>query len=194
MDLVRGFNPAQLTSLRSSVFYPNLMVFIDWPGDPLRFSFREEPIVWDGNTWTGFGPLAELSLPSESPGIAAESAVLSIAGVDHDLDGKMDTPIRGRMVQVYLALMANRTGANRIGDPVRLFSGTIGSSRMKTSKMSENETMSRIEVDLSTGPSARAESSIYHTDEDQRKRYPTDTAGRLVIFSRAKAQKLRWPE
>lgn len=194
MDLVRGFTPTQLTSLRSSVFYPNLMVFVDWPGDPLRFSFREEPMVWDGNTYAPFGPLAELSLPSESPGIAAETAVLSIAGVDHDLDGRLDTPIRGRDVEVYLALMADRTGPVRIGNPVRLFSGTIESTRMKTSKISQRETLSRIEVDLSTGPSARAESSVYHTDEDQRKKYPTDTAGRLTIFARAKAQKLRWPE
>lgn len=194
MDLIRGFGPSQLDALRSSVFYPNLMVFVDWPGDPLRFNMGDRDLTWDGHTWPGFGILASLALPPETMGIASSTATLSIAGVDHDLDDQIGSSIRGKRVDISLALMSSQTGGVRIGDPVPLFKGIIGGGRMRTSSVSKDEVLSRIEVDLSTGPSARAESSIYHTDEDQRKKYPNDTAGRLVILSYARAQKLRWPE
>lgn len=194
MDLIRGLSATQKGALRASIFYPNLMVFVDWPGDPLRFNMRETDMVYQGETYYGFGPLANLALPGESQGIAADVASLSIAGVDHDLNGKMNSPVRGREVAVYMALMSSRVNGARIGDPIPLFKGTIGSMRMRTTAVSDTDLMSTIEVDLSTGPSARAKSSIYHTDEDQRSKYPADTAGRLVILSYAKAQKLRWPE
>lgn len=194
MDLIRGFSPLQLQALSSSAFYPNLMVHVDWPGDPLRFNMGDTDIEWNGETFYGFGPMGALSLPPEAPGIAASTANLSIAGVDAELDGKMNAAVRGRGVQIYLAMMGSREGGNRLGPPIPLFRGTIGSLRMRTSSVNQNEVFNRIEVDLSTGPSARSESSIYHTNEDQQRRFPGDTAGRLVILSYAKAQKLRWPE
>jgi len=196
MELVRGFSEDQIASLRSSIFYPNLMIEVDWPGDPLRFHMREGVMHHSGYAYSGFGPLANLALPQESQGIAADSASLSIAGVDHDLDGKMDSPVRGRAVSVFLALMSSRTGNSRIGEPVPLFQGTIGAMRMRTSLVdaAQQVHMSTIEVDLSTGPSARSKSSIFHSQEDQQSAYPSDTAGRLVILAFAKAQKLRWPD
>jgi len=194
MELVRGFNAQQKAALRSSVFYPNLLIFVDWPGDPLRFNMSDSPLTVGGLTYAAFGPAASLSLPAETMDIIASTASLSIAGVDHELDSQLDSPVRGKAVQVYLGLMTGVSKAELIGPPVRIFQGTIGSSRMRTSSVAENQLLSKIEVDLSTGPSARAKSSIFHSNEDQKKRYPSDTAGRLTILAFSNAQKLRWPE
>lgn len=194
MDLVRGLSPEQKQAIRSSCFFPNLMVFVDWPSAPLRFNMRDIDMIYQGETYAGFGPAAEISLPSEAPGIAASTAMISIAGVDHDLESRMTQRVRGSSVTIHMALMSASTGGYRIGAPIPLFRGVIGSLRMKTASLDQNTRMSRVEVDLSTGPSARTESSIFHTNEDQSRKYPNDTAGRLVILAYAKAQKLRWPE
>lgn len=194
MDLIRGLSETQKQTLRRSSFFPNLMLYIDWPGTPLRMNLSRTNMIYRGETFYGFGGAAGLTLPSEASGIAAASASLAIAGVEHDLGTKVTSPARGRSVSVFLALMSEPGGGSGIGDPVPLFRGTIGSLRMRTSSRSVDERLSTLEVDLSTGPSARAKSSIYHTNEDQQLRYPTDTAGRLVILAYAKAQKLRWPE
>lgn len=194
MDLVRGFSEAQKNALRGSSFYPNLMIYVDWPGNPLRMNLSSTDMIFAGDTYFGFGKAAGLTLPSESSGIAADVATLSIAGVEVNMENDLASPARGRGVVIYLALMSEPGGGSRIDAPIPLFRGTIGALRMRTSSRSDNERLSTVEVDLSTGPSARARSSIYHSNEDQQRKYPADTAGRLVIYSYAKAQKLRWPE
>lgn len=194
MDLIRGMSVDQLAAIRRSTFYPNLAIFVDWPGDPLRFHFGRGDLLVEGEIYSGFGNAASLSLPSESPSIAAAAGSLSIAGVDIDLDGQIDTPVRGRAVTVHMLFMTDRATGPRIGPPIQLFRGTIGATRMRTSKVDDLNLMSTIEVDLTTGPSARAESSIFHSNEDQSRAFPGDTAGRLTILAYSNAQKMRWPE
>lgn len=194
MDLVRGLNPAQIASLKSSCFFPNLMVSVEWPGDPLHFHLGERPIEYGGDTYSGFGPLASISFPQESYGISAVYANLSIVGVTADLSGQIDQPIRNYPVVVYGLLMTSQGSGVPIGPPFVLFQGVSGRTSLITKKVSESEITNAVELEVSTGPSARAKSTVYHSNEDQISKYPTDTAGRLVILSYAKAQKLRWPE
>jgi len=200
MDLRRGFNPTSMAML-DSLFHVNLMVFVDWPEDPLRFHLGQGPINWGGEVWHGFGELASVSIPSEAEGIIATNAQIQIIGVPLDLDGKLENRIRGREVNVMLALMDRREYGSLITDPVMLFQAAMSASRMRTQNVGSGasepgvqDIYHAVEVDLMTGPSARAKASVYHSDEDQKQKHPDDTAGRLVILSRSRAEKFKWPQ
>lgn len=206
MILKRGFTPQELISLDSH-FHVNLMVFIDWPDDPIRFHLGQGTIAWGGHSWSGIGPLGSIDLPVEAPGIAASTGQIRIVGFPVELEDIIDRRIRGVEVEIYLALMDETNRSTLKASPIALFRAAISSTRLITSNLTGSDIGNQstdvpgtqdvyhtIEVDLTTGPSARAKASIYHTDEDQKLHYPTDTAGRLVILSRARAEKFKWPE
>lgn len=203
MDLKRGVHPALLASLAQGG-HPVLFGYLDWPGAPVRAHSGVGAITWGGHVWNGVGTLGNIDIPAEAGEIAAVEAVLSLAGVPADLDGYADDAIRGRTVALYLGGVAGRPGGDDgkqttgpgstlIGTPVSLFSGTMDGLTLTASATDEGVDH-EAQVAVATGVEARSMASIYHTDEDQRRTYPTDTAGRLVILAYAKAQKLTWPE
>jgi hypothetical protein len=49
-------------------------------------------------------------------------------------------------------------------------------------------------ITLANGPSQRSFAEVFHTYEDQIRRFPGDTAGRLTINAEAERDKLTWPE
>lgn len=194
MDLTRGLTPNQLNYLKRSTFFPNLLVQIDWKDDPLRFHMLgTQPITFQGNQYRGFGPMAEINLPRENQTLDASPGSLSIAGVSHDLEGMIDSPIRGNAVSIWMAFMSESGNNALVGPPINIFRGVIGSGKLITTDDGEI-TYNRAIIDLNIGPSARAASTIYHSNEDQTSKHPNDTAGRLTILAFARAQKLRWPE
>lgn len=196
MDLTRGVPPATL-AVMAGVFHPVLFAYLDWPDAPVHVHSATGPITWGGHEWKGVGPLGGVDIPSESMGgVAAVEAALSLIGVPADLDGLADDQIRGKAVEVYLGTLAARPGDGGpvlIDDPVSLFFGTMDVLDLSASQEGANVSHTAT-VTAATGPSARSMASISHSDEDQRRAFPGDTAGRLVILSYAKAQKLTWPE
>ena len=195
MDLTRGLSAPQLAALAGPVF-PVLFVHADWPDDPVYAHTGTGTISWGGHDWLGVGALGGVDVPSEGMGsVATAEAILSLAGVPVDLDGRVDDIIRGRAVQMYLGFMTGRPDATTtlIGTPVDLFAGTMDGLDLDAS-VSGTDVEHQARVTVATGPGARSMASISHSDEDQRRLYPTDSAGRLVILSWAKAQKLTWPQ
>lgn len=204
MDLMRQVSAETLDAL-SGVFFPVLMVHVDWPEEPVYAHTGVGPITWDGHTWVGVGPVGAVDIPPEAlSGVVAAEAILSLVGVPVDLDGMLDDEIRGRAVEVYFAVVAGRPGGHDgrqitgpgctlKGAPSPLFYGTMDALDLDAAA-SDTGVSHEARVTVTTGPSARSRASIYHTDEDQRRRHPTDTAGRHLIMAFAKAQKLTWPE
>lgn len=204
MDLTRQIDPSTLAAL-SGVFFPILMVYADWPGAPVYAHSGAGSIFWGGETWVGVGALGGVDIPAEAiSGVVSAEAILSLVGVPVDLDGRLDDAIRGRTVAVYFAVLSGRPGGydgqqvsgegvTIVGSPVPLFFGTMDAFDLDTSA-TQSGVSHEARVTVTTGPSARSMATIYHTDEDQRKRHPGDTAGRLLIMAYAKAQKLTWPE
>lgn len=204
MELKRGVSPSTLAALQGPVF-PILMVHLDWPDAPVWVHSGVGPIIWGGVTWTGMGPVGSMSVPAEAVGgVVSVEAILSLVGVPADLDGLADDRIRGRAVEVYIAIVQGRPGGHDgkqptgpgntlVGDPVSLFSGTMDGLDLDAQE-ADDGVEHTASVTVTTGPSARSMATVYHSDEDQRRRYPSDTAGRLVIMALANAEKLRWPE
>lgn len=202
MDLRRGVAPETLAALKRP-FFPILMVFLDWPEAPVYAHTGVGPITFRGQTWLGVGPVGGVDLPSDSMGgVASAEAVLSLIGVPADLDGLADDNIRNRTVEVFVALLQDRpggydgqqaTGNLLVGAPIPLFSGTVDALDLDSKETSDGVEHTA-KVGVSTGPSARSSATCFHSDEDQRRFYPWDTAGRHLIMAKARAEKLRWPE
>ena len=202
MDLKRNTSSAMMTAL-SGVFHPVFFAHLDWPLVPVYAHSGVGTIAWGGHNWTGVGPLGNVEIPPETVGgVVASEAILSLVGVPADLDGMIDDPIRARGVSMSLGVVAGRPGGHDgkqttgagvtlVADPVEVFAGTMDGLDLDAS-MSEGAVNHEARVTVITGPSARSMASITHSDEDQRRRHPTDTAGRLVILAFAKAQKLIW--
>ncbi len=203
MELRRGIHPDTLSAL-SRGGYPILFAHLDWPDVPVWAHTGVGPITWGGQTWRGVGTLGNIELPPEASEIAALEAVLSLAGVPADLDGYADDAIRNRSMSLHLGAVAGRPGGHDgqqtsgpgntlIGAPVQMFSGLMDGLTLTASATDEG-VQHEVQVAVATGVEARSMATIHHSDEDQRRSYPSDTAGRLVILAYAKAQKFTWPE
>lgn len=197
MELVRGVDADFLQALQGP-FHPVLFVYMDWPDHPVYAHSGVGSISWDGHDWTGVSHLGSIDLPAENMGgVVANEATISLAGVPLDLNGLVGDNIRGRMALIWVGVLAGRPGSEGgttlIGEPVFLFAGSMDTMGMDISR-EDAEVSGRIGINLRTGPSARSLASVSHSDEDQRRTHPTDTAGRHVILAYAKAQKLKWPE
>lgn len=203
MILRRGIAPEMLGAL-AGPSYPVLFAYLDWPGGEVRAHSGVGTITWGGQDWTGVGTVGQVEVPEEAPGVAAHEAVLSLAGVPADLDGYADDQIRNRTVGLWIGILAGRpgghdgaqaagSGSTLIGTPVELFAGTMDGLSM-TDSASDEGVEHQVQVMVATGIEARSGASIRHSDEDQRRAYPSDTAGRLVIMAIANSQRMTWPE
>lgn len=203
MILRRGVEPLTLAAFRQGS-YPVLMAHLDWPDAPVWAHSGVGPIHWNGHIWQGVGTVGNVQIPEEGAEIAAIEAILSLAGVPADLDGYADDTIRNGSVVLYIGAVQGRPGgasgrettgpgSTLVGAPTQLFSGIMDILTLTASATDEGVDH-EAQVTVLTGQEARSMASISHSDEDQRRKYPTDTAGRHTILAYARAQRLYWPE
>lgn len=199
MELRRGVDPELLSALSQSS-YPVLFAWLDWPGEAVRVHTGVGTLTWGGHNWTGVGLLGNIEIPPESHGVAALEAILALAGLPDTVEDFADDAIRNRTAALYLGALAERPGGydgnqpgTLVGEPTQLFIGLMDGLTLTVSQ-TDDGVAHEARVTVMTGVEARSAASIYHTDEDQRRKYPGDTAGRHVIMAMANAQKLRWPE
>lgn len=197
MELTRGASPAMLSAMDSAVFYPVSMVYLDWPTGPVYAHSSVGAIRWGGHEWGGVGNYGAISIPDEAGGEVATEAVLSIIGSPEDLESAADAQIRRREGAIYTALVTERAGNVLVAPPVLLFRGLMDAMVIRSEVQDsdgQTQIVHTLNVTLVTGPGARSDAAIYHSHEDQTRRHPGDTAGRLLINAQARAEKLQWPE
>lgn len=197
VTLTRGV-PAPMMAALAETFYPVVFVWLDWPGAPLRAHSGVGTITWGGHSWAGVGKFGAVSVPSEDGGsMVATEASLSLVADPAALDGYLDDAIRNLSGEIYKGLVTARPGeaggTTLVSDPVTMFSGTMDGLLMDITPDDAGYTTQAV-VSLVTGPGARSGATIYHSGEDQARRYPGDTAGRLVALAIARLQKMTWPE
>lgn len=190
--------PGAMVSAMAGTFYPVLFVYLDWPGGAVRVHSGVGDISWGGYTWRGVGGFGAVTVPDEAGSMVATEAALSLVAPASELDGYLDDVIRNRSGEVYLGFLAGRPGSAGgttllWATPITLFLGAMDGLTMSIQPKGAKGYATEAHVTLRTGPGARSEATIYHTDADQRRRYPADTAGRLVVLALASAQKLMWP-
>jgi len=177
----RGATPGTVAALETP-FFPALLVMADWPDGVERGHTGFGDLTWDGHTWTGLGPLVRWDVPEEGIGGWTPEASVRFAGALEALLDQMGTAVRGRAVQVWLAL-TETPGGNAIKagtTPFPMFSGTFGSRKLERMARGMGDLTHDLSFGLVMGPPFRARVSVRHSHEDQIARYPTDTGFRHV--------------
>lgn len=188
----RGVNPAMTAVLATGVFQPSVLVFIDWPGDPVRVHSGVGVMSWDGYDWQGVGAHGmggRLTLPGERNGIASTDGQAVLGGLPDDIDAILSTDVRECEVQAWAGITTVRSGNVLVCPPVHVWAGYIdGLSDSEDGTDARGNVVRRIIAPLVSRQSQRLSPSAYHTDEDQQAEYPGDTAGRWLRAARQRMQ------
>jgi len=191
MVMNRTIDPDTLAAISNRAgFYPVILVFLDWPSGPVRRHSNPGDITFGGETFEGVGEFGQISLPNEATGLASDDATVGLVGLGDDLDDYHEDAIRGRAGRIWFGAVTERSGNTLVGDPFQIFAGTM--ARMRDREVFIGGSSQRgVTITLSPGPSQRAFAAPYHSDEDQRIRFPLDTAGRLIRRNLEEAKRLR---
>lgn len=190
---MREVDTQLLAAISAPVFYPVALVFLDWPDAPVRAHSGVGTLVWDSQEWIGVSRYGDLQLPEEAFGLGADPATAVLRAVGGAFQDYLEDDIKGRRASVWIGAVTERAGNVLVGAPLRVFTGTMDVLRLTISAETEN-LRNDLLVEITPGPSQREFSEVYHTDEDQRRLHPADTAGRLVQNAEARALTLKWPE
>lgn len=191
--LTRGTPTAMLATLAQPIFYPVILVYLDWPDTPVFLHSNYGTLMWDSVGWHGVGHFGDMTIPEESLGMAAQSAEMRLIGLPAELDDYLDDPIRNRPARVWFGVVTERAGNVLVADPVEVFSGYMDAMRDNT--QASDDGLSRgVILSVAPGPSQRSRAEVYHTYEDQMRAYPGDTAGRFSINIEATVATMLWPE
>jgi len=196
VGLTRGIDAATLAAM-DGVFFPVVMVHVDWPGGAIRAHSGVGAISWGGHSWTGVGEFGSVEVPEESGGLAAQPANIGLVGLPDELDAYLGDPVRNRACTIYVGVVTERAGNVLIGSPFSVFAGYVDAMADTVRVRSgdgDSGLIRGVTLTVAPGPSQRSIGEIYHTDEDQRRLHPNDTAGRLVIHAEAWAERQTWPE
>lgn len=192
MALTRGIGSALLAEISKSAWYPVVLVYLDWPGGAVRVHSGVGNITWASATWQGVGGVGRIDMPGEGIAGTAGRASMTIFGPADVLLTQADAQIRNRPGVVYMGAVTAPAGNVLVGAPIEMFSGYMDALRFTVT--GEGDVIQHgLQLDLGTGPSMRQMAAILHSDEDQRLRFPGDTAGRHLINIEARVSTLRWP-
>jgi hypothetical protein len=191
--LKRNIDPATLAALAQPVFYPVIMVYLDWPDAPVYAHSNIGVLSWDGQDWKGVGEFGALQMPEEETGLVSQPAEIRLIGTPDEIDQYLDDPIRNREGVIYFGVVTERAGNVLVGEPFEIFNGYMDAMREEV-EVEDGRIRRDVSISLAGGPSQRAFADVFHTYEDQKRRFPGDTAGRLTINAEAERDKLTWPE
>lgn len=162
-------NPATDAAMQAPVYYPLVLVEMDFDSGTVYAHSAVGDFVWGGHTFKGVSWLGKISDMEEGENLQAYGISLQLSGVDDSIVAlSMTEHYRGRALKIWLAFLDEN--GQLVGDPVgpwrwRMstmdgeFTGTLGTITLTaTSRMAQWE---------------RA-SPLRYTDEEQRALFPGD--------------------
>lgn len=190
--MVRAINAELLAKISEPMFYPIVFVWIDWPDDPVRVHSNVGPIDWNGNRYTGIGDLGSINVPVEGQGLVPEELQLTLtAELSEVMARAASITQRNRSVKAWLGCTTEPGGRVQVGEPLEVFFGTVDNTPFQ---QDQDGVEAAISVIAKSGPSARSNAAIVHTNEDQQKRYSTDTGFQRVSHANKWQTNLpQWP-
>lgn len=192
MVMSRGVDAAMTAALAAGGYHAAVLVFVDWPGDPLRVHSGLGVLTWDGHDWQGIGVHGmggRITLPGEASGIAATEGQAMLGGLPEDIDAILAANPRECAVQVWAGITTKRAGNTLVCPPVHVWAGYIdGLSDSEDGTDPKGDIVRRVMAPLVSRQSQRLSPSAYHTDEDQQAEFPGDTAGRWLRAARTRMQ------
>lgn len=167
-DLPTGY----AAETENTVFPPIILVFLDWPNDPVYAWNGYGNLSWDSQTWVGTGHLGTFSPISESGDLRANGTALTLSGIPSDLITKaFANDFQGVDGKIWLGEISS-DGTLPI-DPYLAFDGFIDNSAFEESGIDGGET-SIITVNLEKEMIDRRIVGRRNTHEDQQIDAPGD--------------------
>lgn len=170
---MRDLTTAFKTAVAAGEVRVGMLCELDYPTTPLRAWTGIGDLVWDSKTWQGTGDFGTISAIQEKAGPTAGNVTLTVSGVPASLRAiALANTNSSRTARVWLAVFAEDEAGlwSVISDPWKAFQGktdihTLGAGQ--------------ITVNVETALARVRMSRIYrYTDQDQRRHFPNDTAGR----------------
>jgi len=186
LALIRDVPPELMAALESGTLKPVVLCFVDWPSGAVRAHSGSGPMTWDGHTWHGIAVGDQLAgmitLPNEAASLAMVEGSATVGGSSDEIDGLLEDAeaARGRTVQVWFGGTTTPGGNLLIGEPLLVFTGTVGSVSDQDTPQGDDDMVRLVKLQLVSGPSQRSRAATHHSWEDQRRLDPADTAGRWV--------------
>lgn len=174
MVLTRGVDPSTLTAMSAPVWFPVVLVWLDWPDGMRRLHSASGTLTLDGADYLGVGAFGAVNVPGEGLGLAAATATLTLTGLPQEALGDGPPAIRNRQGAIMLGALSEAGKGSLAGAPVEVFAGYMDALRFSYAREGEGFTSS-LQLDLGSGPSARQAAAILHSAEDQSRRHPGDT-------------------
>lgn len=173
---------AMRAQILTGATFPVLLVYVDWPGSPVRVHSGVGTLSWDSQTWTGVNGFGGVTLPPNALGIAQSPGALKFGGLPEVIDAMLGADTAGRRVTVWWGCLTGRTPAPLVSDPLRIFTGVLDQPGDELDWQAGTHTGV---VSMISGPSQLSTANPAHTFEDQQLIDATDTAGRLVRAAQA---------
>lgn len=184
MGLTRDID-ADLLAALAGPFHPVVLVFVDWPEDPVRVHSGRGTLSWEGEDWIGLADLnpGAVTLPDEAASLAMVEGQLVIGGDPDTIDAVLADAeaARGAEVQIWFGAVTTRAGTTLVGEPFSVFAGGVGSVGDEDTPVGEIDMARLVRVQLTSGPSQRSVAAAHHSYADQQRIDSDDTAGRWVM-------------
>jgi len=190
--VIRGLSAGLMSSLSGAMFFPVLLVRLDWPSGEVFFHTSRGTISFDGYSWTGVGSLASFAAPGETFGLGVTNATIRLIGAFNAVMDHKDQAVKNRAGTIYFGATSERNGATLTGAPFAIFAGNMDATKVVVNDDGPNVNYA-LELTLGSGTGARANASFSHTAEDQASKFPGDTSGRHVQFAGPNARNSPWP-
>ena len=196
--MVRDIDAALLAAMAAPVWYPVMLLDLDWPAGRIRAHSGTGTIAFGGDDYLGVGRFGAVTPPGEAFGLAAQPIEMTLFGLPPDVLEEISGPAfrsaaRNRRGTVYIGATTEPGGNVLIGQPYNLSTGYVDVVRYTLRRQGE-ERQHGVQVSLGVGPSARAAAVVVHSAEDQQARFPADTAGRWLVDARKRLEVMTWPE
>ncbi len=195
MELKRDVDAALLAALQGP-FFPIAALDLDWPGTAIRAHSGVGDITWNGLTFAGVGPFAQVALPAEEGGLVPPEATITIVGELPDIfaDAEVGATARGIEASFYFGAVTSRGSSTLIGNLQNVYTGHLDAQKVVVADENEADMGHGLQLTFKTGPGARSVADVVHSHEDQTVLYPGDTLFRFVIRAIAKLRVTSWPE
>lgn len=152
----------------ADVFYPVMLIELDWSSGAVRAWTGYGEISWGGNTYYGVGDFGSVSPIGESNNLGANGVTLTLSGVPSDAIAEaLTNDSQGRSGKIWIASL-NRAGTFQ-ADPYLIFDGLID-----VTGIDDSGDTATISVSLEKELIDRRVQSRRSTHEDQQIDYPGD--------------------
>lgn len=174
VEVRRGVDPLLLGAMSAPVWFPVVLVRIEWSDGVRRLHSATGTLSVAGEDYLGVGAFGRVSIPGEGEGPGATVASLTLFGLADDAILSTTGQLRNRPGVVMLGALTEPGAGALIGAPLEVFGGYIDAIRFRYAADGDR-LMSALQLDLGSGPSARQAAAILHSTEDQQRKHPGDT-------------------